>query len=82
MGARIPGASPAIAAGDLLLVIQMQDADINGVNSIAYGDGTTGRGSNAPRSTGLYEYVRATGAVVAGAVGIAGTGGRGGLVNG
>jgi len=81
VGARIPGASPPIAAGDLLLVIQMQDADINGVNSIAYGDGATGRGSNALRSTGLYEYVKATSAVVAGAVSIAGTGGGGGLVN-
>ena len=81
VGARIPGASPAIAAGDLLLVIQMQDADINGVNSIAYGDGATGRGSDAIRSTGLYEYVKAASAVVAGVVSIAGTGGGGGLVN-
>jgi LPXTG-site transpeptidase (sortase) family protein len=80
VGARIPGASPPIAAGDLLLVIQMQDADINGVNSIAYGDGATGRGSNALNSTGLYEYVKATSAVVAGVVSIAGTGGGGGLV--
>jgi LPXTG-site transpeptidase (sortase) family protein len=81
VGARIPGASPPIAAGDLLLVIQMQDADINAVNSIAYGDGATGRGSNGIRSTGLYEYVKATSAVVANAVGIAGTGAGGGLVN-
>ncbi|HXD81417.1 MAG TPA: sortase [Candidatus Acidoferrum sp.] len=81
VGARIPGGSPAIAAGDLLLVIQMQDADINGVNSIAYGDGATGRGSNALHSTGLYEYVEATSAVVAGAVGISGIGGGGGLAN-
>jgi LPXTG-site transpeptidase (sortase) family protein len=81
VGARLAGAAPPIAAGDLLLVIQMQDADINGVNSIAYGDGATGRGSTALRSTGLYEYVAATSAVVGGAVTIAGTGAGGGLVN-
>src|SRR4030088_1789009 len=67
----IAGAAPAIADGDLPLVIQMQDADINGTNSIVYGDGATGRGSIALRSTGLSEYVAATSAVVAGAVTIA-----------
>lgn len=81
VGARIPGTSPPIAAGDLLLVIQMQDADISGTNAITYGDGATGRGSTALRSTGLYEYVAATSAVVAGSVSIAGSGGGGGLVN-
>ena len=34
VGARIPAGSPAIAPGDLLLVIPMQDADINPGNSI------------------------------------------------
>src|SRR6202171_3559409 len=81
VGARIPGASPAIAAGDLLLVIQMQDADISGTNAVTYGDGASGRGSTALRSTGLYEYVAATSAVVAGSVSIAGSGAGGGLVN-
>ena len=81
VGARIAGASPAIAAGDLLLVIQMQDADINGANSIAYGDGATGHGSTALNSTGLYEYVMATSAVVGGVVTIAGSGAGNGLVN-
>src|SRR5476649_1904461 len=57
--ARIPAASPAIAAGDLLLIIQMQDADIQGTNAVTYGDGATGRGTTALRSTGLYEYVSA-----------------------
>src|SRR6202521_5773538 len=55
-GARIPGGSPPTAGGDLLLIIQMQDADINGANSIAYGDGATGHGTTALRQTGLYEY--------------------------
>ncbi len=81
VGARIPGASPAIAPGDLLLVIQMQDADINGSNSIAYGDGATGRGSTALRSTGLYEYVAAASAVLGGVVTIVGSGAGNGLVN-
>ncbi len=81
------GSLTAIAPGDLLLVIQMQDADINSSNTIAYGDGSTGRGfSGTPppglRSTGLYEYVAATNAVTVagGTVNIAGTGGGGGLV--
>src|SRR5438270_10611912 len=53
VGARIPSASPPIAPGDLLLVIQMQDADISGTNAITYGDGASGRGTNSLRSTGL-----------------------------
>jgi LPXTG-site transpeptidase (sortase) family protein len=81
VGPRIAGASPAIAAGDLLLVIQMQDADINGTNTIVYGDGATGHGSTALNSTGLYEYVMATSAVVGGVVTIAGSGAGNGLVN-
>ena len=80
VGAPIGAAQP-VAAGDLLLVIQMQDADISGTNAITYGDGATGRGSTALRSTGLYEYVAATSAVVTGTVNIAGSGGGGGLVN-
>ena len=75
------GGGPAIAAGDLLLVIQMQDADINGTNSIAYGDGSTGAGSTNLRQTGKYEYVSAASAVVAGVVTIVGSGAGNGLVN-
>src|SRR6202521_3161165 len=82
VGARIAGASPAIAAGDLLLVIQMQDADINATNTSAYGAGlASGKGSTALRSTGLYEYVMATTAVVAGSLTIRGSGAGNGLVN-
>ena len=36
------GAVTPIAAGDLLLVIQMQDASINTTNTGAYGDGVVG----------------------------------------
>ena len=80
VGPRIAGATPAIAPGDLLLVIQMQDADINGTNTVAYGDGATGHGSTALNSTGRYEYVAAI-SVVGGVVNIAGSGAGNGLVN-
>src|SRR3974377_1999483 len=38
------GAQTAIATGDLLLVIQMQGADITSTNNNTYGDGATGSG--------------------------------------
>jgi uncharacterized repeat protein (TIGR01451 family)/fimbrial isopeptide formation D2 family protein len=52
------GSSTAIAAGDLLLIIQMQDADINYTNTSSYGDGTAGGGYGytAVNYTGLYEF--------------------------
>ena len=76
------GAGVAIAAGDLLLVIQMQDANINNANTNAYGaNNGTGSGSNGLRSSGLYEYVRATGVTAAGSVPIFGTGPGTGLNN-
>ncbi|MRX28608.1 DUF11 domain-containing protein [Kangiella sp. HZ709] len=45
-----------LASGDLVLVIQNQDASINSSNSISYGDGASGRGFSAVNSTGLYEF--------------------------
>jgi len=39
VGTARAGGGPAIAAGDLLLVVQMQGADINGNNDERYGDG-------------------------------------------
>ena len=78
------GAATAIAAGDLLLVIQMQDAAINSTDTDSYGDGVAGgvaSGSTSVNSSGKFEYVRATGAVTAGAVAITGAGGGSGLVN-
>ena len=92
--ARAGSAGPAITAGDLLLVVQMQGADLDGNNDERYGDGvgtagTAGNtvvysgaaayaGSNlaANFSSGLYEYVVATGPVAAGSVPISS-----GLVN-
>ena len=55
------GAANVIQPGDLLLVIQMQGADIDSTNTSAYGDGVGGDpgsgilGSNF--SAGQYEYV-------------------------
>ncbi|MFN8168623.1 MAG: hypothetical protein U0S36_07540 [Candidatus Nanopelagicales bacterium] len=78
------GAATPIAAGDLLLVIQMQAADINSTNTDAYGDGVAGApasGATSVGSSGLYEYVLATSGVVAGSVSITGTGPGAGLLN-
>ncbi len=64
---RAGGAGNSINAGDLVLIIQMQDADINSANSSAYGSGgTSGAGSTAVNRAGLYEYVVATNSVGAG----------------
>ena len=91
------GASTAIQPGDLLLVIQMQGADIDSSNTDAYGDGNGGDVigiTNPPPPTGAsgnlnnpnftagnYEYVVATGAVTGGSVAIQGAGAGGGLIN-
>jgi hypothetical protein len=55
-----------IGIGDLVLVIQMQDAAINSTNTGAYGDGVArdpATGWTAISSAGLYEYAVATSAV-------------------
>ncbi len=57
------GATTPIAAGDLLLVIQMQDAAIDSTDTDAYGDGAAGApasGATDLNNAGLYEYVVAT----------------------
>jgi uncharacterized repeat protein (TIGR01451 family) len=71
-----------IAAGSLLLVIQMQDASINTSNSVQYGNGSTGQGFTAINNSGNYEFVTATGAIAGGNVPISGAGPGGGLVFG
>ncbi len=73
----IRGASTTadIVAGDMLLVIQMQDAEFTQVNDATYGDGAgplTGAGSTAINNSGRYEYVVAQGAVTGGAIAIRG----------
>ena len=63
------GASTAISSGDMLLVIQMQDADITYSNDSNYGSNSgTGRGYTALNQAGSYEYVMATGPVSGGYV--------------
>jgi uncharacterized repeat protein (TIGR01451 family) len=60
------GAMTPIAAGDLLLVIQTQDASINSNNSNSYGDGNGGApasGVTALNSAGRFEFVVATNAI-------------------
>ena len=60
------GAATPIAIGDLVLVIQMQDATIDSTNSGAYGDSVAGdpaTGWTALSSAGLYEYAVAASAV-------------------
>jgi uncharacterized repeat protein (TIGR01451 family) len=64
------GAAATIAAGDLLLVAQMQDATIDSTDTDAYGDGTAGdgeaRGAALQNNAGAYEYAVAASAVAAG----------------
>jgi uncharacterized repeat protein (TIGR01451 family) len=63
------GAATGITAGDLLLIIQMQDATIDATNTDSYGDGVSGlpaNGATALNTAGLYEYVVATNTVGAG----------------
>ncbi len=84
--AAAPAAQTAIASGDLLLIIQMQNATINSTNSGAYGDGVPGDpgyGATNPGSSGLFEFVTATSAlpVTGGTLTFTGTGPTGGLLN-
>ncbi len=74
------GAAVAIAAGDLLLVMQMQDASINSTNSPSYGNGATGAGFTTINGSGNYEFVKATGPIAGGAIPIAGSGLNSGLI--
>jgi hypothetical protein len=79
------GNATVIAAGDMLLVIQMQDAQIDTDNNNTYGNGAAGdpgSGATAVNNSGLYEYVVAGSAVSGGGVvTIVGAGTTGGLLN-
>jgi hypothetical protein len=60
-----------IAAGDLLLVMQMQGVEINSTNTTAYGSNTTSSSGSLGGITytaGTYEYVTASGPVANGTV--------------
>ncbi|MBN8481313.1 MAG: hypothetical protein J0L88_06965, partial [Xanthomonadales bacterium] len=53
------GTGNAVATGDLLMVIQMQDGEINPSNNVTYGDGLgNGKGTTSVGSAGFYEFVR------------------------
>ncbi|MGD1068146.1 MAG: hypothetical protein ABR975_15160, partial [Vulcanimicrobiaceae bacterium] len=75
------GATTAVAAGDLLLIIQMQDGTISTSNSSAYGSGGSGgTGYQTLGQAGLYEYVGVQ-SVAGGTATIVGAGSGGGLIN-
>ncbi|HEY0613382.1 MAG TPA: hypothetical protein VGC96_02030 [Candidatus Elarobacter sp.] len=74
------GASTAVAANDLLLIIQMQDGSFSSGNTSGYGGSGGGSGYTALGQAGLYEYV-AVQSVAAGSATIVGTGAGGGLIN-
>lgn len=71
---KFPSTAPDIGVGDLLLIIQMQDADFNSSNTDAYGDNTSGDVPSFPTSqpsqgasgwtnlnnAGRYEFVTVT----------------------
>ena len=61
------GSSTPITSGDLLIVIQMQDASINSADTNRYGDGVNkdpGSGYTSPNGVGRYEFVKATNGVL------------------
>ena len=80
------GAQTPIAAGDLLLIMQMQGSTINATNTSSYGDGLAGdpaSGAAILGGSGLFEFVTATSAVpvTGGTLTFTGTGPTGGLLN-
>jgi len=84
--AALGGAQTAIAAGDLLLFIQPQDAAINSTNTGAYGDGLPGdpaSGWTSLNNSGNFEFATATNAVLVtgGTLNFQATGAGGGLLN-
>ncbi|PZD72732.1 hypothetical protein C1752_03321 [Acaryochloris thomasi RCC1774] len=80
------GSNTPVQTGDLLVIMQMQDAAINSTNTGAYGDGVAndpGSGASNLNSAGRYEYIVATNAVplTGGTLQFQGTGSGNGLVN-
>jgi uncharacterized repeat protein (TIGR01451 family) len=82
------GAQTNINVGDLLVIIQMQGAQINSTNTTSYGDGIPGDpfGSTSLGATGVFEFVTATSptsvtASTGGTLTFIGTGANNGLLN-
>jgi uncharacterized repeat protein (TIGR01451 family) len=84
VGSAVGLANP-ITPGDLLLIIQMQDAIIDSSNTSSYGSGiasNNGSGQISLGNSGLYEYVVATNTVPisGGTLNFQGAGTNGGLI--
>ena len=65
VASRFPAGNPAIAAGDMVLIIQMQDAQIDTTNGDSYGSGVAGGAASGwtnLNNAGLFEYAVATSA--------------------
>jgi uncharacterized repeat protein (TIGR01451 family) len=64
------GATTTLAAGDIVLIMQMQGADLNTINSDAYGDGVAGGEASGNLTTnftaGRYEYATVAGTATSG----------------
>ncbi|BAZ10568.1 hypothetical protein NIES4071_23910 [Calothrix sp. NIES-4071] len=77
----LEGSTTPITEGDLLLVIQMQGADINSSNTSNYGSGLGNSTGNVSTNftAGTYEYVVATSSVSGNSVSIRGAGLNSGL---
>src|SRR5205085_12140624 len=61
------GASTPIAAGDLIVVMHMQDADITSTNDSSYGGSSPGAGEIALNNAGVYEYATVAASYAGGA---------------
>ncbi len=61
------GAAANIAAGDLIIIMQMQDADIDSSNTTSYGGSSGGSGFTALNNAGIYEYAVVSPSYVTGA---------------
>ena len=76
------GAATPLAQGDLVLIIQMQGAQINSTNTNSYGDGVAGGEGRGNTSTnflaGRYEYARVA-SVSGSTIGLTGSGTNDGL---
>jgi Family of unknown function (DUF6701) len=60
------GATTPISAGDLVIIMQMQDATLDSTNTATYGDGGAGdpgSGATSVGGSGLYEYAVAANSV-------------------
>ncbi len=66
LGPALPAGNTPITAGDMLLIIQMQDAQIDATDTDSYGDGVPGGNASGWKNlntSGAYQYVVATNSV-------------------